>query len=121
MEQKKILVVDDEKIIRKLFVQMLGKTYNVTTAESGEEAIEKIKQEKFDVVFIDVIKPGWDGVKTLKAIKEIDQQIPCIIMTGNAVDEKIHEAMQMKVIDYIYKPFGIENIETIFAKFEKQE
>lgn len=121
MSIEKILVVDDELIVRQLFKRILGKNYEVTVAESGEDALEKFKQQKFDIAFIDVVMPGMDGIATLKAIKEIDSKTPCVIITGFAVDEKIKEALLLNAIDYIYKPFGAKEIEAVLTKIEKHK
>ncbi|MBW2636947.1 MAG: response regulator [Deltaproteobacteria bacterium] len=121
MEIKKILVVDDELMIRHLFQRMFSREYQVSVAESGKEAIEMLKKETFDVVFIDVVMPGMDGVETLNALKDIKPDIVAIMMTGFAVENKIQTAMKLGAFDYIYKPFEESEIQAIFKKLEKRE
>ncbi len=124
MANMKILVVDDEKVMRDLFTRVLNlKGYQVTTAESGKEAVEKVKEKEFDIAFIafvDVVMPDMDGVETVKAIKNINPNVHVVMMTGFAVEDKIKEAMQAGAMDYLYKPFDIMEIMTVIGKVEKK-
>ena len=118
---KNILVVDDEKVIRDLFKRVLGlKGYSVTVAESGKNAIERVKKNEFDIAFIDIVMPEMDGVETFKAIREINSGITGVMMTAFAVHNKVEEAAQYGAIDYLYKPFDIVEIMTIIGKVEKK-
>lgn len=117
----KILVVDDEQVMRDLFTRVLKlKGYIVTTVESGKEAVERVKEEEFDTTFIDVVMPEMDGVETFKAIKEVNPKVHGVMMTAFAVEDKIKEAMQEGAIDYLYKPFDIAEIMTVIGKVEKK-
>lgn len=117
----KILVVDDEQVMRDLFKRVLVlKGFPVTTAESGKEAIERVKVEVFDIAFIDIVMPEMDGVETLRALKRVNQNIHVVMMTGFAVEDKVKEAMQNGAIDYLYKPFDIVEIMTVIGKVEKK-
>ncbi len=106
-----VLVVDDEKVIRDLFKRVLEvKGYSVTTVESGDQAVETIKKGFFDVIFLDIVMPGMDGVETLQAIREISKQKPVIVMTGFAVEEEVKNAFKLGAQDCLSKPFEIEEI-----------
>lgn len=80
---KRILVIDDEMMIRRSFVIALKDTpYRVDTAESGEKGIEKIKSNKYDLIFLDLKMTGIDGVETLKELRKIDRDVPVYIVTS---------------------------------------
>jgi CheY-like chemotaxis protein len=109
--KKRILVVDDEELITKSLLKLLGaQGYEVTVVRNGKEAIEKIKDSEFDLIISDVRMPDLDGVETIKQIRDLLKQesrnpIPEILITGYADKGRYEAAMDLKVIDYIYKPF----------------
>ena len=86
-----ILVIDDEDVIRKSFILALeGTGYQVETAESGEQGIQKARETKFDLIFLDLRMPGLDGVETLRELWEMGQTVPIYITTafyGDFVDQ----------------------------------
>ena len=110
--EKKILIADDNPQICALLEKFLiKKGMNPITASSGEEALEKVKAEKPAIVLLDVKMPGMDGLLTLKRIKEIDESIGVIMITG-AEDESIaNEAMKSGAYDYIIKPIDLDRLE----------
>ena len=78
-----ILVIDDEEVIRKSFILALEDTgYNVETAESGEKGIERARETKFDLIFLDLRMPGLDGVETLRELWKMGQTVPIYITTA---------------------------------------
>jgi CheY-like chemotaxis protein len=111
---KKILVIDDEELITKSLLKLLTtEGYNTTVVRSGKEGIEKVKTVDFDLLICDVRMPDLDGIETIKQIraylKESEKKlIPEILITGYADKEKYETAVDLKVIDYIYKPFERE-------------
>lgn len=106
----KILVVDDDQIIQKKFKEELEPAeYAVDSALCGEEAIEKVKQKKYDLIFLDYILPGIDGIKTCQEIKSNAPDSVVVFMTG-----RVNSSMTDKEIKFIeaggkiyslYKPF----------------
>jgi len=109
---KNILVIDDEELITKSLLKLLSSEgYSATVVRNGKDAVEKIKNDNFDLVISDVRMPELDGIETIKQIrstlkKSNKRQIPEIIITGYADKEKYETAMvELKVHDYIYKPF----------------
>ncbi|MDV2504709.1 MAG: response regulator, partial [bacterium] len=79
----KILVVDDEEFFcRELRRFLEGKGYNVLEAYSGDEALEVYRQERPDVVLLDIRMPGKDGLETLKELKELDPEASVIMVTA---------------------------------------
>lgn len=116
-----VLVVDDEKVMRDLFKRVLEvRGYSVTVAESGEQAVDSIRKNPFDVVFLDIVMPGMDGVKTLKAIKKVSQQTPVVMMTGFAVGVEIGQALKLGAEDCLRKPFDIVEIMRVIEKVLKR-
>ena len=79
----KILVVDDEKNILKLYeAELQDEGYDVVTANSGKEAIEKFHQEEFDLVTLDIMMPGMDGIQVLRQLKQEKPHVPVIMVTA---------------------------------------
>lgn len=121
MAQESILVVDDESIIGLTFDRALVKKgYHVDSVLSGEEALEAVKKRKYDLVFIDKMMPGMDGIETCREIKKISPDSICIFMTG--LFDKENNLKEMAFVDaggrtyYLYKPFADGEIESVIKK-----
>jgi diguanylate cyclase (GGDEF)-like protein len=113
----RILVVDDEEIIRSLFRDVLeDKGYQVVLAPNGEEAIERLKETPFDLVITDIRMPGIDGMEVLRRSKAKYPEIDIIIITGYASVETAVEAMKLGAADYLTKPLNIDQIRIIVDK-----
>ncbi|MCK4857698.1 MAG: response regulator [candidate division Zixibacteria bacterium] len=112
METRKILVVDDELLIRDLlYDHFAAKDYRIATAESAEKAIEILDgEQEFDVVLTDIKMPGMDGLELIDRIKNTDADLPIIIMTGFPSLETAIEALRKRVYDYVVKPFNINRL-----------
>jgi CheY-like chemotaxis protein len=114
---RKILVVDDEPVICRLFSRILtDKGYEVDRAANGLEAVKKAKEEDFDLVFLDIVMPKMDGLETCRALKALKPDLPIVIMTGYAVEEKIHEALRLGAIECVRKPFDIDAIVEVIKR-----
>jgi len=112
-----ILVVDDEQVILDLFTRVLGtRGHKITTAKDGYQAIEEVKKGKFDIIFLDIIMPGMNGLETYKKIKEIKANAHTIMMTGYSVEELIEQAIIEGVQDCLRKPFDIVEIMKVVEK-----
>jgi DNA-binding NtrC family response regulator len=111
-QQLNILVVDDEKeICRLLFKFLSSEGHRVKTAISGREAINLIKKENFDYVFLDILMPGISGEKALEKIKQISPKIKVIMITGSLlIKAKLDRLRQLGASEFLHKPFKIENI-----------
>ncbi|MEW6359328.1 MAG: response regulator [Planctomycetota bacterium] len=114
---KRILAIDDEKAVRKSFELALEDTgYRVEAVESGAEAVERARKGRYDLVFLDLKMPGMDGVATLRALREIDGQVPIYIVT--AFHEEFLGQLQCAADDglafeVVRKPVGADEIALI--------
>lgn len=112
---KNILVIDDEELITKSLLRLLSaEGYNAAVAKNGSEALAKVKETDFDLIVSDVRMPDLDGIETIGQIraylkKSNKNPIPEILITGYADKEKYETAMDLKVADYLYKPFDRED------------
>ena len=107
----KILVVDDEPdMILALSNVLLPENHTVLSANSGEEALEKIKQTVVDLVLLDFRLSGIDGIHILQKIKEIEPGLPVIMVTGyGGVDETV-QSIKLGASHYLPKPFDNEQL-----------
>ncbi|MBN1520981.1 MAG: diguanylate cyclase [Candidatus Aureabacteria bacterium] len=113
----RILIVDDEEIMRSFLADVLtDEGYETDIADNGEQGIEKIKEGQFQLVITDVKMPGVSGIDVLKAAKDIDKNIDVIIMTGYASVNTAVESMKLGAVDYITKPFNIDQIKMIVER-----
>ncbi|MDM8516474.1 response regulator [Desulfobacterales bacterium HSG16] len=102
-----ILIVDDELIVRdslKEWLEIEG-GFAVEMAQSGQEALERLKEKKFRLMLLDIKMPGMDGVETLQKAKEILPDLHVVMMTAYATVETAVEAMKIGAMDYLIKPF----------------
>ena len=96
MAGEKILVVDDEQSMTQYLGIVLRKEgFEVLTAASGREALEKVKADAPDVVITDIKMPGMDGIQLLQSIKKHDPAIPVVIMTAYASQQSAIDAVNM--------------------------
>jgi DNA-binding NtrC family response regulator len=113
----KILVVDDEAIIRDSLQDWLSDAgYLVLTAESGAQALGLIEKETPGIAIVDLVMPGMDGIELLKKAKEISPGIEVIIFTAYASIPTAIEAMKQGAYDYVEKPFSPERVELLIKK-----
>jgi len=113
----RVLIVDDEKEFVELVSQRLTmRDYDVTAAFSGEEALETVKKYNFDIVVLDVLMPGIDGIETLREIKRIKPLTEVILLTGHAAVDTAIEGMKLGAYDYLTKPCEISDLVTKLNK-----
>jgi CheY-like chemotaxis protein len=104
-KEKRILWVDDEIDLLSSHIMFLKeKGYAVTAASSGDEAVSALKAGRFDLVLLDETMPGKSGLETLQDIKEIDSNLPVIMITKNEAEDLVDQAIGMKIDDYLLKP-----------------
>ena len=118
----RILVVDDEPDICKALAFLLGREgYAVTTANSGEQALAKLKEEPFDVVLTDLKMGQIDGMGVLEKVRETSPDTAVIMMTAFASVESAIEAIKKGAADYIVKPFHNEEIKLTIKRILEQK
>ncbi|MEW6374855.1 MAG: sigma-54 dependent transcriptional regulator [Thermodesulfobacteriota bacterium] len=111
---QRVLIVDDEELIRaSLQKAATEEGYEVFLAENGKEALNIVEKLDFDLVLLDLRLPDINGVEVLKKIKEIDEDLLVIIITGYASVESAVEAIKIGAYDYIKKPFKADYIKLI--------
>ncbi|MEM2911837.1 MAG: response regulator [Candidatus Bathyarchaeia archaeon] len=116
-----ILIIDDDKNILKILSKLLEKAgYIVTTAETGQEALYKIKNQNYNVALVDVNLQDINGLNLLNQIHKIAPDMVKIILTGYPSDENRTRALELGASDYLTKPVKPEKlIEAIQSKVKK--
>jgi two-component system alkaline phosphatase synthesis response regulator PhoP len=117
MDKKRILIADDEALVRLTVVQMLDKDYLVLEATNGEEAVEIAKVKKPDLILMDLIMPKMDGYTACSEIKadQSTRGIPVIILTGVRHELNKKYAMEMGAEGYLTKPFDIQELRDLIT------
>lgn len=114
---ERILVVDDEEIIRALLEEiLLDEGFEVATAGNGNEAIEMLQGDQFDLIISDVVMPGMSGIEVLQAAFRIDPEYPVIMITGYPSVETAVKLVNLGAADYITKPFNIDSLKLTISK-----
>jgi DNA-binding NtrC family response regulator len=110
-EKASILIVDDNASLCKTMSFVLRRQgYAVTTAKDGSEAIERVKENPFDMIFMDIKMPLMNGVETYRRIKKIRPEAVVMMMTAYAVEDLVQEALQEGAYGITYKPLDIERV-----------
>jgi len=126
----KVLIIDDEKIIRDSFSRVLLKDgYAVSAVESGRLALERVDEEPVDIALIDLKMPGLDGMETLRELREKDPDIVSVMITGYPTIESAVKAVKLGAYDYLTKPCSPEELRIVVARaaerrklfFEKEQ
>lgn len=119
MEKPKvrILVIDDEAIIHESCGRVLKEEgYEVETALSGREALEKLKEKRYDLVLSDIKMPGMSGVETLEKMRKDIPDITVVMFTGYSSVDTARDSMKLGAFDYIPKPFTPEELLSVVKK-----
>ncbi len=117
MNKNRILVVDDEHLIRWSLEQNLKKQgYEVNTAASGEDALRLLQEETPDLMLLDVQLPGMNGMEVLEKVKELEEDVIVIMVTALGVLETAVKAMRLGAYDYINKPFNLDELAIVIKK-----
>lgn len=118
-----ILVVDDEEVIRSSVSEDLqDEGYYVDSAESGHKALEKLKERKFDMVFMDLKMPDMNGIETVEKFKPLYPETDFVMVTGFSEMDNAVKAMDLGALDYVLKPFTSDELTSFTKKaFEKRK
>ncbi|MGQ9777721.1 MAG: sigma-54-dependent transcriptional regulator [Thermodesulfobacteriota bacterium] len=122
MNHSKILVVDDEAFIREMLQRGLSQIggFTVDVAQNGQEAIEKVEKETFDLVLTDIMMPEVNGMDLLKIIKGTRPELPVIMMTAYGSIDNAVEAMKIGANDYITKPVDFQDLLFRISKVQQE-
>lgn len=116
MKVRVLLVDDEEEFVNTLAERLRVRDYDVTTSLSGEDAVEKLKAYNYDVVVLDVLMPGIDGIDALREIKGLKPLTEVIMLTGHGTVETAIEGMKLGAYDFLMKPCETEEL---VAKIDK--
>jgi two-component system response regulator AtoC len=113
----RMLVIDDDPGLRD-YLEALASSrgYQVHTASTGEEALKALDQSRPDLVTLDLVLPGMDGLETLRQLKERLPEVPVVMLSGHGQARNIVEAMKLGASDFLRKPFEVEELEVAFQK-----
>ena len=122
MTKKRMMVIDDDQVIRKGLKRILEQAgYEVEDFASGHLAIEELQRQSFDLVITDLKMPGMSGLDVLKAINVLQPEVPIVLITGYATVETAVEAMKHGAVDFIPKPFTPKDLlEKVVLALEKK-
>ena len=111
MSKARILAIDDDQFFRKLYEGiMLSEGFFIKTVDNGKEGKELLKKEEFDIVMVDMVMPGWDGIRTIEEIRKISPKQNIIMVTDSTDLETAVEAMKSGASEYILKPINSDQL-----------
>jgi CheY-like chemotaxis protein len=111
----KVLVVDDEKSVRDFFGEFLRKKdAEVEFADNGKGALDEVRKNHFDLIFMDIVLPQIHGVQAYEKIMELGKKIPVVMMTGYAVEGLVKRARKEGIKWILKKPFTLKEVESVF-------
>ena len=121
MEDKaSILIVDDNvSLVRTLSFVLKRKGFTVVTARDGLEAIEKVREMPFDIIFLDIKMPIMDGVETHRGIKKIRPEAVVMMMTAYSVEDMVQQALRDGAYGVIYKPLDMDKVMVLIEDSRK--
>ena len=114
-DRRRILVVDDEQEIVDVLSEYLADAYDVDCALSASQALERVRAQRPDLVFLDINMPGINGIEALRLIKQIDNTIPVLMVTANTDTALAAEALKLGAFSYIPKPFNLKYLKHLIA------
>ena len=116
-EQFRVLVIDDDPGIREYLEALATRQgYSVFAAADGEQALAGLPHSRPDLVTLDAVLPGMDGLETLRRLKKRLPEVPVIMLSGHGQARTIVEAMRLGASDFLRKPFEVEELELAFKK-----
>ncbi len=120
-DKLKILITDDSKLLRKKLREELEKLdCDVLEAENGKEAIMRDLTEQPDGVILDIVMPEVGGIETLQVIKEINPEIPVIMLSSAGTSLKLKQTLELGALDFIQKPYTSEQIKQAVERIRRK-
>ncbi len=118
-KRERILVVDDESVIRESLKLILSRHYEVLTAESGEEALEELSKSDDDtpeLILLDLVMPGMDGLQFLEQLQDVQGDSQVIMLTATNSVRTAVQAMKKGAVDYLNKPFDVDELLSLISE-----
>ncbi len=115
-KRARILVVDDEEIVLKSCLRILGSDFQVDTATNGPDALRRVEERPYDLVILDIMMPEMDGIEVLQRIKEAHPDIDVVMITGLAEINIAVRAMKLGAFDYLPKPFEPDQLKLVLER-----
>ena len=116
-EPFRVLVIDDDPGVREYLEALVSRQgYRATAVPDGEQALACLDRFRPDIVTLDVVLPGMDGLETLRRLKEVLPDVPVVMLSGHGQARNIVEAMRLGASDFLRKPFEVEELEIAFQK-----
>ncbi len=113
----RVFVIDDEEHFRKLLKKELArKGFEVDVAADGRTALKELKKKSYDVILLDIVMPGMDGISFMKRLKGDPAAPAIIVLTGKATIETAVEAMKNGAYDYLSKPYKLDELEILIGR-----
>ncbi len=122
--KKKInILLAEDNIINQRVAQTIFKNlgYEITIAQNGKECVEKVKENKFDIIFMDIMMPEKDGLEATSEIRSAGYQLPIVAMTANAREEDKTKAFDSGMNHYLAKPVRIEEIKEVLIRYFSEQ
>ena len=114
--KKRVLLVDDEPRVRASLKTVLEPTYEILEAADAAEGIRTFKHDAPDLVLLDVILPGADGLSALQTMRTENRAVPVIMLTGTKAVKTAVDAMKLGAADYLSKPFDVEELQIVIER-----
>jgi len=112
--QVRLLVVDDERNIRNNLRMVLeAEGYRVDTASNGDDAVLRVKEAHYDIVFVDIQMPKMDGLELLRYLRGLRPRLPVVMLTAYGTVSRAVEAMKLGAVDFLEKPFDPKSIKLL--------
>lgn len=109
MSKARVLLVDDRaEFLRVLTERLQARGYQASGAASGSLALQAVEEHAFDVVVLDMVMPGMDGLETLRRLRRAAPGVPVIVLTGYGTSEDVVQALALGARDYLVKPADLD-------------
>jgi len=121
MSKTKVLIIDDEKLVRWSLQQKLSREgYETESAPTGEEGLNLIREDGYDLVLLDLRLPGLDGVQVLQEIKKLDREIGVIMLTADTGIDRAVECVRLGAHNYLCKPFDFDHVKVALERAREE-
>ncbi len=114
--KKRVLLIDDEARVRTSLKMVLEPSYEILQAADAQEGLEVFRKEGPDLVLLDVILPGTDGLAVLKTLRSESKMVPVIMLTGTKLVKTAVDAMKFGAADYLSKPFDVDELRLVVER-----